>query len=242
MKRVVKIGAPRQYTDWVRRMRGQNNEDYRALQNPEKDFLQNRLLEEQGFLCGYTMKRISKTTSHIEHIKPESLCRIDEIGSDLEYRNLLACFPKDGMLVHNRYGAQAKDDWWENNGRDFISPLVTNCESYFKFNLLGEISSVRNNVKATKTISVLKLDNNSLTDDRKRAITEFLYGSDQVSPISQKEAERSLQAITNKNEEGSFVEFCVAIQHGLNEYLKLIKKESLKKKHIAKAKKVKKRK
>ncbi len=242
MKRVIKIGAPREYAEWIRAVKGKANEHYHSLQNPEKGILHTTLLKEQGFLCGYTMKRISNITSHIEHIKPESICREDKRGSDLEYSNLLACFPREGMPGHNRFGAHAKGDWWESEGSDFVSPLVANCELYFKFNLNGEISPAGNLAKAKNTISILKLDNKSLTEDRKRAITEFLYGSDQASPISHKEAERSLQSITNKDAEGSFIEFCIAIQHGLNEYLKLIKKETLKKKYIAKAKKVKKRK
>ena len=163
-------------------------------------------------------------------------------GSDLDYRNLLACFPKEGMLVHNRYGAQAKGDWWENNGSEFISPLVPNCESHFKFNLKGEIGSTRNNVRASKTINVLKLDNKSLTEDRKRAITEFIYGEEGVNPISKNEAQRVLSALSKKNAEGNFVEFCTAIQHGIDEYLKIIEKETVKRKYIARAKKKDKRK
>lgn len=33
------------------------------------------LLREQGFICAYTLKRISLDSCHIEHLKPEELCR-----------------------------------------------------------------------------------------------------------------------------------------------------------------------
>lgn len=85
MKYIRKTGAPHEYLSWRNRVRGTLDEDYRCLRNPEKAGLHCALLREQGWLCAYTMRRIDENTSHIEHIKPEGLCRSDQAGSDLDY-------------------------------------------------------------------------------------------------------------------------------------------------------------
>lgn len=230
MKRIIKVGSPKSYSDWVKNMRGKNNEDYRHLQNPEKGHLHDTLLAEQGNLCGYTMKRITKTTSHIEHIKPESLCRDEKRGSDLDYNNLIACFPREGMSSKCRFGAQKKDNWWESDGSQFVSPLSQNCEALFFFKINGEIKANSNNARAKKTIDVLKLNDKTLTEDRKNAIEEFIYG-EHNDPLSKGSAERSIEIIRKRLADGSFVEFCIPIEHGLKEYLVLLEKISKKRKY-----------
>lgn len=216
-------------------MKGQENEHYHSLQNPEKGILHDTLLSEQGSLCGYTMKRISRTTSHIEHIKPEVVCRAEQKGLDLDYVNLIACYPKEGMKASCRYGAQEKGSWWDDNGRDFISPLLSNCESVFTFNIKGEIGCVANNLRAKKTIEVLKLDNKELTEDRRRAIDEFLYGENLNSPISKGEATRIKSEVEKRKNDGSFVEYCVTIKHALGHYIELLDKNSKQKKFASKS-------
>src|SRR6185295_17156980 len=121
--------------NWCNAMKGQVNEEYGSLQNPEKEILHEGLVNEQGGLCGYTMRRIEVDSSHIEHIKPESMCRMDERGSDLDYENMIACYPREELPVQYQYGAHVKGGWWDDFGSDFISPLRANCEWYFIFNL-----------------------------------------------------------------------------------------------------------
>src|SRR5437773_9855241 len=132
MKYVRKAGSPYSYRTWCNHVRGTANENYSSLQNPQKRNLHHALLREQGCLCAYTMQRIDENSSHIEHIRPESVCRAERIGSDLDYTNLVACFPRDGMRRRYRYGAQWKGDWWQNDGTEFVSPLIQNCETRFR--------------------------------------------------------------------------------------------------------------
>jgi uncharacterized protein (TIGR02646 family) len=241
MKHIAKTGAPRRYLDWCKAVKGKGNEDYRRLQNPEKEILQKALLDEQGFICAYTMRRIDFRCSHIEHIKPETLCRTEDKlkgvkGSDLEYRNLLACFPKEGMSANYRYGAQAKGHWWENNGESFISPLNIQCESLLTFNLKGEVDPAENNINAKKTIGILKLDHASLTDDRRRAIQQFIFGPSGDDPISIPKARQAINDIKTRSKSGVFVEFCIAIKYALAEHIKNVEKRSQKKKAIQQTK------
>lgn len=233
MKYIRKHKAPpREYLNWCREMKGKNNEDYRCLQNPEKGILHNQLIAEQGNICAYTMKRIDKDISHIEHIKPESECRKDETGSDLYYTNLVACFPKDGMESKCRYGAQAKDSWWEEDGIHFVSPLHTRCQSLIQFNRKGEVLALGNNPDAINTISILKLDNDELTEERRRAISVFIEGKNGDSPMAKKFAETSISEVLKRRNDGSYFPFCMAIHYGLIEYIAYLEKISAKRRFI----------
>ena len=227
MKYIKKSGAPHEYRVWCRQVQGTQDADYRMLTRRQKDPLHLSLIEEQGWLCAYTMKRIGLASSHIEHIKPESLCRQDSPGSDLDYDNLVACFPREGMKRQHRYGAQLKDDWWENNGTDFISPLHSACEKRFQFDLDGSILAVKDHAGAKKTIEILKLDHEGLADDRKRVINEFIYGE---SVLSEAQALQSKIAICDRNAEGQFREFCVAIRDALDGHVKNLRKIARQKK------------
>ncbi len=224
MKQIVKRGAPRDYIDWCKAQKGKNNEDYRCLSKDAIDSLRGELVSEQGGLCAYTMRRIDVTSSHIEHIKPETLCRAEKRGSDLDYGNLVACYPKGGMKNPYRYGAQQRNDWWENDGRDFVSPLQKRCEAKFGFNQKGEIFAVNNDVAAQTTIRVLKLDHNSLTEDRAGAIKQFIFGPKGDSPLSIKSATNFIETICEINMARKYREFCIAIRHALVEYVAIQEK------------------
>ena len=97
MKHIQKAGAPRGYSQWCATIAGTNKADYRELPATEKQALLAALITEQGALCAYTMRRIGDDSAHVEHIKPESRCRADQLESDLDYGNMIACFPREGM-------------------------------------------------------------------------------------------------------------------------------------------------
>jgi uncharacterized protein (TIGR02646 family) len=221
MKYVQKGGPPHGYRQWCRDVHGTDNEDYREIPAGIKAVLLVALVQEQGGICAYTMKRIDKDTSHIEHIKPESLCRDDTKGSDLDFANVVACFPRDGMRRACRYGAQKKDNWWD--ATLFVSPLDPACERRFHFNREGEISTVGTNAAADRTIAVLRLDHPTLTEDRNRAIEEFLYGQHGDEPLSRAKASRLQREVCTRSA-GRFVEFCVALRDALDEHVKYIEK------------------
>ncbi|MGK7872308.1 MAG: hypothetical protein AB4426_03010 [Xenococcaceae cyanobacterium] len=95
MKRIRKTHPPQDLSDWIKLQ--QDNElecTYEVLQgNPAHVALKTKLLKEQGYLCAYTGLRITSESSHIEHLKPRNKC----IGLQaVDYRNMVACFPKDG--------------------------------------------------------------------------------------------------------------------------------------------------
>ena len=97
MKHIRKNSCPHIYSNWVHSVAGTDKARWDEVPIAMKRPLLDALISEQGWLCAYTMRRIESTSSHVEHIKPQSRCRADLPGSDLEYGNLVACFPADGM-------------------------------------------------------------------------------------------------------------------------------------------------
>ena len=224
MKYIQKTGCPHSYSKWCTEVAEPNNYDWSEVRSVQKNPILEAMIADQGGLCAYTMRRIENNTSHVEHIKPQSRCREDLHGSDLDYTNLVACFPREGMKAQCRYGAQLKGDWWDNDGAEFVSPLQPACEQVFRFKLNGEIEAINNRTEARTTINVLGLDHRSLTEDRKRVIEEFIYGPKGNNPMSYTAAQRARNSICNRNGDSFFYEFCVAIRAALEEHMAILTK------------------
>jgi len=185
--------------------------DFRKdLPGDVKRDLHDHLLREQGFLCCYTgilIDVIDVNDSHIEHLKPYSLCKRERQCEDVSYRNLLAAYPgKDRKNVH--FGAHAKEDWYD--PVRFVSPLDENCEKQFIFYASGKIAATDpEDIAAKTTIDKLVLNHDQLKDLRKAAIQEVLFNVDLE--------ESELQEIANgsysvKDEDGKLPSFCFVIE------------------------------
>ncbi|MGK7925879.1 MAG: retron system putative HNH endonuclease [Spirulina sp.] len=87
MKYIKKNEEPEIFRDW----KALANEDWQPnwdenFQSPEKPAVHRSLLREQGSICCYCGREITRETSHIEHLKPRSL--YPDLA--LNYSNLLA--------------------------------------------------------------------------------------------------------------------------------------------------------
>lgn len=220
MKYIRKTGAPRAYSEWCADVAGTHQADWRQVRSDEKRTVLASMIEEQGGLCAYTMRRICEDTSHVEHVKPQSHCRADGPGSDLHYGNLVACFPRKGPCS---YGAHRKGGWWGGDGQ-FVSPLHPACEHVFRFRLDGGIEATDSRVDAVTTIDVLGLNHVSLTEDRKGAIEEFIFGPTKSDPMTPAAARRALNRICDRTNDGTFREFCVALHGALKAHLERLTK------------------
>ena len=224
MKYVRKTGCPRSYSAWCAEVAGTDKSDWREVFSDHKELILAAMIADQGGLCAYTMRRIDNGSSHVEHIKPQTRCREDLYGSDLDYANLVACFPRNDVKGQPLYGARLKGNWWDNDGAEFVSPLQPACEHVFRFKFNGEIEAIDNRTDAITTIAVLGLDHASLTEDRKRAIEHFIYGPTGDDPISFAAAQRARNSICNRRRNSLFNEFCVAIRAGLEEHMTALTK------------------
>ena len=191
------------------------------LGSGERKPIKEALLKEQGYICAYTLKRIALTSCHIEHLKPEELCRKHmEEGvttvSDLDYNNMVACFPKEahkGIPNEKYFGAIKKGNTWVNDGKDYILPLHPNCEDHYEYSKSGGVKGASE--KGENTIALLALDHLVLIEERKKAIDGFIGIA---YPIKKA---KTLQAISeiDKLNNGKFIEFCIPLKHALKEHL-----------------------
>ena len=90
--------------------------------------------------------------------------------------------------------------------------------------LNGKIAAVTNHPAALATIRVLVLDHESLTEDCKRVIKEFIYGPQGDEPLSPAHIQRALQAICERDRQGRFYEFCIAIRDALEAHVRALRR------------------
>ena len=217
MKRVTKSHPPSEFQDWLR---DNANLDcsYAALQGKEAHrALKRHLLKEQGYLCPYTGRAISNQTSHVEHIKPQSRCTN---GEDVEYRNMLACFPADGGDTSYGYGAPVKGSRW-NQGK-FINPCQQDCERRFVFTWNGKIKpTAEGDSSAHYTISTIRLDHSALQSMRHSAIKGFFGFGRRVKPLSIEKAKLLLPKIDKlAASSGELRPFCFVLKQLLPKYIR----------------------
>jgi uncharacterized protein (TIGR02646 family) len=213
MKRILKSNCPKELTQWFNAQPSSNtgklNCRYSALPSNIRATVKQHLLNEQGYICGYTGIRISEGRSHIEHLKPQSQCINHE---DIDYTNLIAAYP-GATAPQCAYGAHPKADWHDET--QFISPLSAQCETDFRFDLNGNIQAATNRPAAQTTIVKLNLTHPSLTEMRQQAIQTLLFESE----MSLKQAKEMLEKIYDRNSKGQFRPFCFVLKQACEEYI-----------------------
>ncbi|MBU2642546.1 MAG: hypothetical protein KJ889_12150 [Gammaproteobacteria bacterium] len=190
------------------------------------------LTAEQFGLCGYTGapvdKRISNFKSptgpatfrnHIEHLKCQATCKKEladcggefgrDLCDDLNYFNMIAAVEVRGA-ENERFGAVAKKDL-----PLLVLPTQEKCDEYFKFREVdGGIESW--NKDAAQSISVLRLDHDTLIGWRKAAIDVWL---DPEVIQTRQDLEEVAQAM-EQPVEGRLPEFAFVIGSITKEYLR----------------------
>ncbi|WP_197997432.1 retron system putative HNH endonuclease [Gimesia panareensis] len=192
---------------WVNENRELKNFSYRCLPTEVKVDLKAFLLKEQYFLCAYLGLSIAPSSSHIEHLKPQSEC---EPGEDVEYRNLVACFPNDGGNDSLGCGAPFKKSWWDEEF--FVSPLHEDCERRFTFAWSGHIHpSFKDDEAAQKTIEKLGLDADYVRNLRRKAIIGF-FGLNDKRRVTKKQLQTLIQSLDKPNVDGKLASFCFVLK------------------------------
>jgi hypothetical protein len=142
--------------------------------------IRERLLSEQAHLCAYTMKRLkTKAECHSDGLDTTSSCHIEHVlpqarkvqGEDIDYKNMVACFPPSRSSVACEYGAVAKKNY-DPATHPFCSPLSLAVDQNFCFDKQGYVAG--RTAKGRATVTVLKLNHQVLVDDRAAVIKGYI--------------------------------------------------------------------
>lgn len=188
-----------------------------------KKAIKEQRLKDQGYLCAYTMMRINLDSSHVEHLKPQTLSRINDrvkhfIEETVDYGNMVLCYPKREDKGGVGFGAPHRGD-----AKLAVTPREERCETRIKYKLDGTVSSEDSDV--SKMIDeVLNLNHATLVDRRKDSYKRKGLGLRSEKPISEKEAIRLAEAALQIDSNDKLMPFCVGISHAAQEHVKLIQK------------------
>ncbi len=166
MKQIIKKAEPNSLVQH----RTQTHASFDNIPLETKQELRQSLLSEQGYICCYCMKRIPEHTQpymKVEHYK----CQ-DNFGElQLTYTNLFgACTGNEGKPKKLQ-----TCDTKKGNDVLTINLLANNpsCETLFKYNSDGEISSASNDSEINRQLNeVLNLNMQSLKDARREIYLE----------------------------------------------------------------------
>lgn len=210
MRKINKNPEPKEWTSY----RLTPGADYKAI--PE---LRRALLEEQGYICAYCMRRIpvkdsnSNETSRIEHI----LCRGKHDDEKLHYTNMVVCCP--GAINHHFHCDKSKD---ENDVTfDLFSDYFFTTLSYQSKD--GKISS--SNKEYNSQMNQLLNLNNPLLMENRHSTLKGVIGYLDKKGWSIANISRMIDRWDNKDVEGCYKEYCGIVVWFLKKKLKLIRNQ-----------------
>lgn len=220
MKRIIKGSEPQELRRWrVANKEIPENLAYGSGEWPTAAVRQH-LLEEQGYLCAYTMQRIETIEDcHIEHIIPQRQSNQTQ-HLDVDYNNMLACFPGNKPPPEWNpkypYGAQQKAGT-QINDNNFVSPLREDVERRFNYDADGSIKAAPGDNAAEGSIRILKLNHDQLVELRKAAIDDWVL--DDIDLTVEGAAVLST-TIVEFDSKGRLPAFCLAISQVASWYVR----------------------
>ena len=222
MKYIRKGATPRELTVWLKGqvINGERiNSRYSDLEPSVKDLIEQKLLEEQGWLCCYTGISLTETDFHIEHLIPQSTSKAQNTYEDVDYKNMLAAYPKGACS----FGAKVRRD------KSLpVHPLHRSCEVKFDFDRDGHIAGKDDG--AEKTIKILNLDSLMLDEMRKQAIDAV------IAPDNKPRSEAQIKTIAERyctmNKNGKYPNFCYVVAQVAQKQLGKIERERKRQKAI----------
>lgn len=227
MKYIRKGPRPLALRDWEISNRALPGIQYGTHNFPRAE-VQGALVREQGWICAYTMIRIGANSSHIEHLKPQTVSHAERRPEETyDYGNMVACYPGtphsgDAKVT---FGAIHRGSRWDRG--KFITPLNLSCELRIRYRTDGHVRPKRSNdAAATWTINTLNLDDAKLVDLRRAAIEGWGLSLAAADPISPAAAARAIASVRRRNREDSIEPFCVAIEHAADDYISLLEKNA----------------
>ena len=215
MRSIIKSAQPQELIRW----RADNaavpqNLAYGAGAFPG-EAVRKSLLAEQSHLCAYTLRQLktaaqcqaqggdTRASCHIEHLLPQ--CR-NVPGEEIDYQNMVACYPPSQSKVACEFGAHAKADFDPSTG-GFVSPLSPNAQAHFQFDERGGVRG--RTADGASTIGVLNLNEKALVNDRLAVIKGSLQPKGRK--LSAQAARRLAQQVLQPDAQFRLPAYCVAV-------------------------------
>ncbi len=220
------IQKGQEFTQWKKtKPKKYQSKDWKKLNPLPKKALHDALLTEQGYICCYCERAITKNNSHIEHFVPKKGVNADS-NLTFEYHNLLCSC--DGNASENQgltHCGIRKDDWFD--AGLMVSPLNKDCADFFCYSTTGKIlpTSVPEKQKAAEeTINRCNLNHPMLKKMRhevlKRITLQSLTDnkSQLLDNLTQEEISQLIQSYSQPDIQGKYTPFCTAIIYFLSTY------------------------
>ncbi|MEK8017177.1 MAG: retron system putative HNH endonuclease [Candidatus Parabeggiatoa sp.] len=228
MKYIQKAPEPEEFAQWKQaKPKKYQSKDWKKLNPLPKQALHEALLKEQGHICCYCERALTKNNSHIEHFVPKKGPNADP-NLTFEYQNLLcscdgnAGHPENKGLTH--CGIR-KDDWFD--AALMVSPLEKDCANYFRYTTAGKIllTSVSEKQQAAEeTINRCNLNHPILKKMRHEVLRRIALQSltDNTTLLSDSltidEISQLIQSYSQPDATGKYTPFCTTIIYFLSAY------------------------
>lgn len=194
MKQLVKGKTPDFLTKFITHKQPRTWEDITPIRQQLREYI----LNEQDHFCAYTELRIdTEGDCHIDHYHTRNLYP-DET------------FKYDNMLVScnsEKYGAKYKDKQIKNKTdyKDLVNPIDDLPTDYIEFGFTGKVETVDDCVKGKQTVTFFNLNEKSLVQRRKNAVTNLLLMKDYLTEEEMVESLGEFETMIRQLYKDSFV-------------------------------------
>lgn len=177
----------------------------------KKDDVRQHLMRDQGFLCGYCMKRINSISDvKIEHIVTQSSLTEDERKA-LDYRIMVGvCYGNEGQ---GRKKKELTCDAHRGNDDIYVNPFDLSCIDQITYDSQGNITSSNEDIKDSLQNKLnLNYDgpNAYLVQNRKAALDECKNKLNKLKEEgfwTKRNLERILKRYEEKDEDGKYIPY-----------------------------------
>jgi uncharacterized protein (TIGR02646 family) len=220
MKFIQKNPKPETFIKWKQQATEDWQPNWDNLQKPEKAIVHTALIMEQGHICCYCGQRITQSISHIEHFQPRTYYP----DLSLSYNNFLASCPGYSEKQESKtsiaklpqeFCAQRKGSWFDLDLT--VSPLKSDCASYFRYTRIGELLPSQDLTKvdaAKATIKNLGLDNPKLIRLREAAIDGAMQG---IEALPDEDIQKLIDGYNRPDNSGKYTPFWAAVIYTLKQ-------------------------
>ena len=205
MKRIIKGREPKKWTEYKNTPGAQ----YKSI--PE---LVDSLLEEQGAICAYCMRRIpykdgnSSETHRIDHIS----CQSNHPEDQLNYNNMVICCPG---AIDNDFHCDKK----KGAGNITFSPFDINFINTLRYKSSDGTIESTNNIWNNEINEVLNLNNRLLKANR-LAVLNSVIDYLGKGTWTQTDIRRMIDKWDSKNSKMQYIPYCGVVLWFLNNRIK----------------------